>query len=45
MDALYHATNQIIQEIQYCFQQLNAPGVDGIAMENEILIKIQNVNA
>lgn len=45
MDALYHSTNQVIQEIQYCFQQLNAPGVDGLATENEILNKIQAVNA
>lgn len=45
MDALYHSTNKVIQEIQYCFQQLNAPGVDGIAVENEIMTKISAVNA
>jgi len=45
MEALYHATNKIIQEIQHCFQQLNNPGVDSLAVENEILTKIQLVNA
>lgn len=45
MDALYHTTNGVIQEIQYCFQQLNNPGADSIAIENEILTKITVVNA
>lgn len=45
MDALYHSTNKVIQEIQFCFQQLNVPGVDGIAVENEIMTKISAVNA
>lgn len=45
MDPLYHATNKIIQEIQQCFQQINNPGVDAIAVENEIMTKINNVNA
>lgn len=45
MDALYHSTNNVIQDIQRCFQQLNSPGVDAIAVENEILTKINAVNA
>ncbi|KAG5681471.1 hypothetical protein PVAND_010903 [Polypedilum vanderplanki] len=45
MDALYHSTNKIIHEIQQCFQQLNNPGVDSIAVENEIMTKINTVNA
>ena len=45
MDALYHTTNKVIQEIQQCFQQLNNPGADWIAVENEILTKITSVNA
>lgn len=45
MDALYHSTNGVIQEIQHCFQQLNNPGVDAIVIENEILTKISGVNA
>lgn len=45
MDALYHSTNSVIQDIQHCFQQLNSPGSDSIAIENEILIKLNSVNA
>lgn len=45
MEALYHSTNAVLQEIQHCFQQLNSPGVDGIVIENEILTKISAVNA
>lgn len=45
MDALYHSTNNVIQEIQRCFQQLNSPGVDAILVENEILTKMNSVNA
>ena len=45
MDALYHTTNKTIHEIQQCFQQLNNPGIDSIAVENEILTKITAVNA
>lgn len=45
MEPLYHSTNKIIQEIQHSFQQLNTPGVDVLAYENEILTKIQSVNA
>jgi hypothetical protein len=45
MEALYHTTNNVIQEIQRCFQQLNSPGVDAIAVENEILTKINAINA
>lgn len=45
MEALYHSTNQVIQEIQHCFQQLNNPGADTLAYENEILTKLQLVNA
>lgn len=45
MDQLYHSTNKVIQEIQQCFQQINNPGVDAIAVENEIMTKISTVNA
>lgn len=45
MEPLYHATNKLIQEIQLCFQQINNPGVDAIAVENEIMTKISAVNA
>lgn len=44
METLYHSTNNTIQEIQQCFQQLSTPG-DVIALENEILTRIQTVNA
>lgn len=45
MEALYHSTNKVIQEIQHNFQLLNGPGADAIAIENEILTKTQTVNA
>lgn len=45
MDPLYHSTNKIIQDIQQCFQVINNPGVDSIAVENEIMTKISTVNA
>jgi hypothetical protein len=45
MDALYHSTNKIIQEIQHLFQTINNPGIDAIAIENEIMTKISTVNA
>lgn len=45
MDALYHTTNKAIQDVQHSFQQLNNPEVDAAAVENEILTKINIVNA
>lgn len=45
METLYHSTNKTIQEIQQCFQQLSTVGVDVIALENEILSRISQVNA
>lgn len=45
METLYHSTNKTIQEIQQCFLQLNSPGIDVIALENEILSRINTVNA
>lgn len=45
MDALYHQTNRIIQEIQQHFQQLNGPQSDLVKVENEIQMKIATVNA
>lgn len=45
MEALYHQTNKEIQDIQHCFQQLSGPGADALAIENEILTRIQTVNA
>lgn len=45
MDALYHQTNRIIQEIQRSFQKLNEPNIDVLAVENDIQTKIITVNA
>lgn len=45
MEPLYHATNKVIHEVQQCFQQLNNPGIDTLAMENEIMTKINSINA
>lgn len=44
MEALYHTTNNLIQEIQGCFQQLEKSPGDGKGLENEIQAKINEVN-
>lgn len=45
METLYHSTHRTIQEIQQLFQQLNTPGIDVVATENDILNRINTVNA
>lgn len=45
MEALYHQTNGVIQEIQQCFQLLNQTVGDNSSVENAILTKIAAVNA
>lgn len=46
MEALYHETNRIIQEIQQCFQQLNTVSqANAGPVENQISVKITAVNA
>jgi len=44
MEALYHQTNKIVQEIQQLFQQLNNFVGDSSGIECEILKKIDAVN-
>jgi uncharacterized protein YoxC len=44
METLYHSTHRTIQEIQQLFQQLNN-GIDVVATENDILNRINTINA
>lgn len=44
MEALYHATNRLIQETQECFQQLERNPTDTKSIEDEIQAKITAVN-
>lgn len=44
MEALYHTTNRLIQEIQGCFQQLEKNSGDTKSIEDEIQTKINEVN-
>lgn len=44
MEALYHQTNKLVQEIQQLFQQLNNYVGDSSEIESEILKKIDEVN-
>lgn len=47
MEALYHQTNRILQEIEQSFQKLvQIPGQpDNYDVENEIQMKITQVNS
>uniref|UniRef100_A0A336LPP1 CSON015430 protein n=1 Tax=Culicoides sonorensis TaxID=179676 RepID=A0A336LPP1_CULSO len=44
MEALYHQTNKLVQEIQQLFQQLNNYVGDSSTIESDILKKIDEVN-
>ncbi|XP_058824043.1 probable Golgi SNAP receptor complex member 2 [Topomyia yanbarensis] len=45
MEALYFQTNNLIQQVQQCFQHLNSVRVDSVSVEADIQTKLTAVNA